>query len=220
MHEPFAIRDCALVAIATGQRAQTLRELRDGLLRVPRESIYYHFWGRLLRPRFDDTEFHNDFAAWTRHCLHDETLAERLAVIDPADFTDLEELRHELVEVIENRLDETDVMQFARRDRQFHFRRCQTVVFDTGNRVRDPQALAQAIPAMSVGSVYYHVIDARWREPVRTDDFRTWLRQFGRKYGPLCDELAGVDPYFSNLAQLRAEIGRLVGVFIDRGAAR
>ncbi len=217
MQEPFSIRDCALVAIASGRRAQTLRELRDGLLWVPKESIYYHLWGRLLRPRFDDTEFHNDFAVWARHCLHDETLAERLAVIDPADFTDLEEVRHDLVEVIEGRLDETDMLQFARRDRQFHFRRCQTVVFDTGNKIREPRALADAIETMSVGSIYYHVIDARWREPVRTDDFRTWLGQFGRKYEPLCEQLAGVDPYFSNLAELRAEIGTLVGNFIKAG---
>ncbi|MCK6369970.1 MAG: DUF5752 family protein [Gammaproteobacteria bacterium] len=216
---PFEVRDCALVAIATGRRAQTLRELRDGLLDVPKESIYYHFWGRLLRPRLDDTEFHNDFAAWIRHCLHDETLSERLAIIDPADFTDLEELRQELLDAIEVRLDETDV-QFSRRDRQFHFRRCQTVVFDTGVRIHEPAALATAIPSMSLGSLYYHVIDARWREPVRTDDFRTWLGQFGAGYQPLLDQLAAVDPYFSTLAELREELGATVGAFLRGGGAK
>ena len=207
--ESFAIRDCALVAIATGRRAQTLREFRDALRQVPQESVYFHFWGRLLRPRFDDTEFHNDFAAWARHSLHDEMLSERLAVIDPADFSDLESLRAEVIEVIEQRLDETDIL-LARRDRQFHFRRCQTVVFGTGIRLQEPASLAQAIPAMSLGSIYYHVIDARRREPVRADDFRVWLAQFGSEYATLCDQLGAVDPYFANLSELRAELSAIV----------
>lgn len=206
---PFAVRDCALVAIATGRRAQSLRELRDGLALVPQESIYFHFWGRLLRPRFDDTEFHNDFAVWVRHCLHDDALAERLAVIDPADFADLEALRAEVLDVIEQRLDETDG-QFARRDQQFHFRRCQTVVFDTTTRLADARELAAAIPAMSVGSIYYHVIDARRREPVHSDDFRTWLARFGSPYAPLCEQLGAIDPFFSSLAELRAVLADVV----------
>jgi hypothetical protein len=213
----FAVRDCALVAIATGRRAQSLREFRDALLAVPQESIYYHFWGRLLRPRFDDTEFHNDFAAWARHALHDETLAERLAVVDPADFADLEALRNDLIEITEERLDETDAL-FARRDRQFHFRRCQTVVFDTAIRIADPRALAEAVPAMSLGSIYYHVIDARRREPVRMDDFRVWLGRFGARCEPLCTALGAIDPYFSNLADLRAELCAVFRQHLGTGA--
>lgn len=213
---PFAVRDCALVAIATGRRAQSLREFRDALLQVPQECIYFHFWGRLLRPRFDDTEFHNDFAAWARHALGDEPLAERLAVIDPADFADLEALRTEVVEVVEERLDESDGL-FTRRDRQFHFRRCQTVVFDTTQRIAGPRQLAEAVPSMSLGSIYYHVIDARRREPVRMDDFRTWLRQWGREHDALCERLAAVDPYFSSLADLRGEVAAVMAAALGAG---
>ena len=49
---PFEINDCALVGIATGRRAQSLREMRDILLDIHPGSIYYHFWGGLLRPYF------------------------------------------------------------------------------------------------------------------------------------------------------------------------
>lgn len=207
--DSFAVRDCALVAIATGFQAQSLREFRDALQRVPQESVYYHFWGRLLRPRFDDTEFHNDFATWARYSLHDDRLSERLAVIDPADFSALEALRADVLEVVEQRLDETDDL-LARRDRRFHFRRCQTVVFDTGIRLEEPAALARAIPAMSLGSIYYHAIDARRREPVRTDDFRVWLAQFGSSFDSLAEKLGAVDPYFANLASLRVELSAIV----------
>jgi hypothetical protein len=199
----FAVKDCALAAIATGQRAQNLRELRDRLLTAHPGCIYYHFWGGLLRPRFDDPEYNNDFAFWVRHALHDVPLAERLGVIDPADFPDLEALRQELIEVIEERIDEGDYQAWARPDQQFHFVRSQTVAFDTARRLREPRELADAVPNLSLGSIFYHAIDARRREPQGVDDFRAWLAQFGDTHRDLIARLAEIDPYFINLAELR-----------------
>ena len=99
--EPFKIKDCALIAIATGKRAQNLRELRELLRGIDINSIYYHFWGGLLRPRFDNPEYHNDFAIWIANSLHNKTLAERLAVIDPVAYKSLDHLRMELIESID-----------------------------------------------------------------------------------------------------------------------
>lgn len=202
----FAIKDCALATIATGRRAQTLRELRDVLRDVHPGCIYYHFWGTLLRPQFVDRDYNNDFAAWCHHSLHDSTVAERLAVIDPADFVDMEELRQELIDVIEERLDESEVMLFARSDQQFHFIRSVIVVFDTGRRVADPAALSLILPELSVGSIFYHFVDARRREPILQDDFRAWLAGWGSEYQELSDALAEVDPYFESLFFLRSRL--------------
>jgi hypothetical protein len=210
--EPFVVKDCALAAIATGRRAQNLRELRDHLQAVHPGSIYYHFWGGLLRPRFDDPEYNNDFASWVRHALHDPRLAERLGVIDPAGFGNLEALRQELLEIIERRLDETEFLAWAKRDQQFHFLRAQTVVFDTRKRVACPEEMVPTLPALSLGSIYYHFIDARRRAPQGLDDFRAWLDRFDGTYRGLCDRLSGIDPYFTTLRELR---GRLAAVFHD-----
>ncbi len=205
----FIIKDCALAAIAVGRRAQNLRELRDHLLVVHPACIYHHFWGGLMRPRFDDPEYNNDFAFWVRHALHDVPLAERLAVIDPADFPDLEALRQELVEVIEERIDEYDYQTWARPDQQFHFVRSQTVAFDTARRLHEPRDLASTVPGLALGSIFYHVIDARRREPHGIDDFRAWLALFGDTHQELIARLAEVDPYFINLADLRQLLARL-----------
>jgi hypothetical protein len=208
----FAIKDCALATIATGRRAQTLRELQDIIRDIHPGSIYHHFWGTLLRPEFSDREYNNDFATWCHHSLHDNTAAERLAVIDPADYADMEGLRQELLDVIEERLDETEVTLFARADQQFHFIRSVIVVFDTHRRLAHPAELAQVLPELSVGSIFYHFIDARRREPIAVDDFRAWLMGLGPEYKTLCDSLAEVDPYFESLYALRA---RLASVFQD-----
>jgi hypothetical protein len=83
------------------------------------------------------------------------------------------------------------------------------VVFDTGRRIRDPRDLASVVPTLSLGSIYYHVIDARRREPQRVDDFRTWLGRFDGKHTELCNRLTGIDPYFITLAELRAHLAAI-----------
>ena len=140
--EPFAVKDCALAAIATGRRAQNLSELRDKLETIHLGSIYYHFWGWRLRPRFEDPEYNNDFAVWVRRDLQEPVLGERLAVIDPTDYPDLESLRRELIEVIDERLDQLDYVPWAKPDKHFYFVRSQIVVFDTHQRIDRPEDLA------------------------------------------------------------------------------
>jgi hypothetical protein len=205
----FAVKDCALAAIATGKRAQNMRELRDHLADVHLGCIYYHFWGGLLRPHFDDPEYNNDFASWARHALHDATLAERLGVIDPGSFSDMEALRRELIDTLEERLDEVEYLPWARRDQQFHFIRAQIVVFDTGRRIAHPHELARVLPRLSLGSIYYHVIDARRRMPQNVDDFRAWLTCFDGHYADLCEQLVALDPYFVTLSELRDQLAAL-----------
>jgi hypothetical protein len=214
-HQPaaFAVKDCALAAIATGKRAQNLRELRDHLIGIHPGCIYYHFWGGLLRPHFEDPEYNNDFAAWARHALHDARLAERLGVIDPADYPLMEGLRQELIEIVEERLEESEYQTWAHPDQQFHFVRAQTVSFDTGRRLTRPAELATVVPQLSLGSIFYHFIDARRREPQGVDDFRAWLEQYGEGYDELRRRLAEVDPYFVNLTELRDELTWLLRDF-------
>ncbi len=209
MAEPFAVKDCALIAISTGEYAQTMRELKDRLKDIPTGSIYYHFWGGLLRPRFDDPEFQNDFAVWTSRSLHDKTLAERLALLDPTDFEDLDDLRKGLIDLIEERLEESDLLPWVMATDRFYFVTSQIVVFDTKRSYDIPEGLADCIPHMSRGSIFYHFIDARRRTPKARNDFSTWLEGFGERYQELSDRVASIDPYFTTLSELREELYRV-----------
>lgn len=206
---PFIVNDCALLAIATGKRAQNLKELRDHLLTIHPGSIYFHFWGNLLHPRFDEPEYNNDFAAWARHGLHDKVLAERLSVVDPNSYGTLDELRQELIEIIEQRLDEREALAWAQPDQQFEFIRAITVVFRTDLQFFTPEKLAARIRQMSVSSVFYHFIDAKRRNENHLDDFRNWLESFGERYQSLYQSLAQVDPYFTSLTDLREELATI-----------
>jgi hypothetical protein len=202
----FAVKDCALIAIGTGERAQNLRELRDRLLTINPGCIYHHFWGGLLRPRFDEPEYQNDFAAWAYYGLRDKVLAERLALIDKSHFRDIESLRQELVEIMEERLEEVELVPWAKAGQQLFFIRSQLVVFDTGIRISDRNMLGDLVPRLPVGSIFYHFIDARRRTAQLMDDFSQWLQGFGDTYLKLAQRLSAIDPYFSTLTELRLEI--------------
>jgi septum formation topological specificity factor MinE len=201
--EPFAIKDCALIAIATGQKARSLRELRDRLRVISPNSLYDHFWGSLLEPRFEEREYNNSFATWARRGLHDDILAERLAMVDPSACDSLEALRQDILEVIEQRLEESEYLQWMLASEAFEFMESQIVVFDTHLRIEQPQQLAEILPKLSTSSIFYHFIDARRRLPERIDDFRLWLAGFNDRYQALADQIADIDPYFSSLTELR-----------------
>jgi Family of unknown function (DUF5752) len=203
---PFFVKDCALIALATGLKAQNLKELRDQLQRVDSSSLYYHFWGGLLHAGFEEREYGNDFAEWVRHSLHDAVLAERLSVIDPSDFDNLELMRQSLIDIIEERLDESEVLTWVPVDRQYQFIRSQIVVFNTECSARTPERLADIIPKLSASSVFYHFIDARQRLPDGGDDFRAWLSVWGERYADLRGQLTAIDPYFTTLYELRNHV--------------
>jgi len=210
---PFAIKDCALVSIATGKRAGDLRELAHYAQIVSLDSIYHHFWGARLQPSLARPEYHNDFAAWVHKALHDDIMAERLSIIDPTEHTTLEGLQQELVQVIEERLDEIEYPRWAAADRQFEFIRSQMVIFDTHHTAEHPRDLVTLMPHISVGSIFYHFIDGRRRNPERQDDFTRWIESFGPPESEVCQKLQEIDPYFSTLTELRADLTKVLRDF-------
>jgi hypothetical protein len=212
----FRFLDCALIAIATGEKAQNLRELRDKLKYIHPGCLFYHFWGGLLHPHFDDPEFQNDFAVWASRSLHDSKISEQFAVIDPNIYNDFEDVRKELIEVIEDRLSESEHVPWAKTGQEFHFIRSQIVIFDTGKAYYNPLDLLEAITTISLGSIFYHFIDARRRTRDKRNDFSVWLTGFGDTYQALIDDLDSIDPYFVSLSKLRKEIALVFANHLKR----
>jgi len=126
-----------------------------------------------------------------------------LGVVDPSEFSEIEDLRHGLIDLIEERLDESELILWTKADQQFYFLRSQIVVFDTRKSIHTPEEFVNIIPQLSIGSIFYHFIDAKRRTPEKRDDFRAWLSGFDETYADLIEELAAIDPFFSSLTQLR-----------------
>ena len=206
----FDITDCALIVIATGENAHNLRDLHDRLQRMDDPGVmYFHFWDGLLRPDFVDPEYQNDFAAWAYHELHDRRLAERLSILNPSTFDKMEALRMRVIEIIEDRIDERGFDARIDAENPFFFMRSQMVVFDTFNRIKSPEELGRMIPNMSLGSIFYHYIDARRRTDSGQNDFTEWLSTWEEQHSLLGDAIAAIDPYFKTLVEIRAQLADL-----------
>jgi hypothetical protein len=212
----FFVRNCSLARIATGERASSLLELREKLMTVDENCIYYHFWGGRMNPQFIHTQNHNDFASWIYHRLNDHILAEKLSIIDPMEFDNQELLRQEVLETIERRLDNYEFIFYTKKEDQFHFVRSSIVVFDSILCIQKPEDLPKIISQLSPGIIFYHFIDARVRTADKTDDFSVWLKMFGDKYSGLIEGIQAIDPYFLSLTQLRDELTHVIHDYFNR----
>ncbi len=216
-HPPFHVKDCAIAAIATGSKAQNLGEFRDRIKTIPAESIYYHFWQQSIETTLVSGSFYNDFSHWAHYHLHDDVLAERLALLDPSEYVDLEKLRADLIDIIENRLDEQDGLTLSLHTDAFHFIQSKIVVFNTPYKMEHPKELVKTIPVISHSSIFYHFIDARRRGTMTLDDFSSWLQCYQNQFNPLIERFKQIDPYFISLDGLQQKLSLVVTeYFLDK----
>lgn len=216
MSAPFLVKNCYLSAVATGEKAGSLFELRERIALTEPACIYFHFWGGRLHTFFTHPEYHNDFAAWASHQLHDPILAERLAIIDPTDYESLEELRAVLLEILDDRLEEIEMVPWTKKEDRFSFIRSKIIIFDTPLVINKPDEILFIISEMAPGAIFFHFIDARGRTDQGIDDLSTWLSSFGEEYQPLIERLESIDPYYLNLSELRHEIYTAAKKFFER----
>jgi small-conductance mechanosensitive channel len=83
----------------TSYIANDLREFVEVLRQVSIDSLSYHIFEARLKLK----KGVNDFAIWIEECLGDKDLANKLAYLDPYNFT-LEGLRSTIIQVIEKRI--------------------------------------------------------------------------------------------------------------------
>lgn len=206
----FFVKNCSLAAIATAEQASSLIELRNKLVTIDPKCIYHHFWGSRMNPQFVHTHFHNDFAGWVHHRLHDHLLSEKLNIIDPTEFENLEELRQEVLDRIESRLDDYETVPWTRKEDRFHFISSTIIIFESSLKFDSPEEFRENIFKLSPSSIFYHFIDARIRTEERIDDFSLWLKNFGEEYAELIEEIEAIDPYFLSLTAIREELAAVL----------
>ncbi|HEX9849869.1 DUF5752 family protein [Candidatus Deferrimicrobium sp.] len=206
---PFEVKDCALLTRMSGlPPAFNLRELRERIAACSDNVLFHHYCETTLRPTFDNPDYRNDFAVWSKLYLGDRVLAERLGILDPYSFPSLGDLRAATLEVIDERLGELTMIPWARPGDEFFFMEATTVMFSAGVRISHPSELADAVREMTNGSIYYHYLEARRRSPIEKDDFTAWLleNEDGGRNRPYIEALASIDFHFHSLADLRKEL--------------
>ncbi len=201
----FRLYDCGLVRQASGTACGNLRDLLNAVRSASDGVIEHHMMRCVLENDFELHEFPNDFARWCWNALGDHALGEELGLIDPYRHATIPALRATLEETIDRQLWTTEATYAARAGLELHLVESRLVAYDTGERIATPQALLEALPALPVRSLFYHVHEARRRTEGRTDDFSAWLESSGAD-PELVAALRRIDFYFLNLHELRDKL--------------
>jgi hypothetical protein len=213
---PFTFVGCLELREILGRRARDERELMEGLEQVPAGSIYYHTHSIFLRHPRIAGGYPNDFANWVASQVGDKALAERLAVVDPYDCGSVEELREELVSIVEMHIAPLQPVPRCVFGDPFFFVQSHVLEVPTGLEARTLEEFHGCLAEADLSSVYLHTLHARVRGEVAGGDFAHWI---GQELG--LDALAGaigrINPYLGGLEQIRAETLRLIDAELAKG---
>ena len=193
------------LVVLTGVKVRSLEELREELPRVPGSSIFFHTHQEYLAHDFLRSAHYNDFARWVSEALREEALAEKLAAIDLLAFTTIRELRHAIIETVDEYIDALDHPGYeCRPEEAFHFCRSRSFVLPTGIVANDVDDFFRKVASISHASLYFHFFEARLRLGHRTSDFSRWLTDRGR--ADLAAAIDALNPYVRTLDELRRDI--------------
>jgi trehalose synthase-fused probable maltokinase len=216
---PFAFTACMELLEFVGARAENERQLAQLLDEVPLDSIYYHTHGFLLRHRLLSGAYPNDFATWVDAQVRDRVLGERLAMVDPADFTTLQALREELVSVVDEHLRRIGIVPQVVSGEPFAFIQSRIVEIPLGIEVRTLQELRDTLLEIDPSALYFHLVEARLRLGRGRNDFAAWLER-GLGLPELAARVQAVNPYAGSLEQARHRIIALLDAALTEGMGR
>lgn len=199
----FEFKECVSIIKATGKRAAHLRELRDVIASVSDESIFHHTYQYFLKEHI--LEYTNDFAHWAGESLEERALAEHLSNVDPYNFSDINGVRNEILNVIDDYLGKFPEPRKAMKGDEFYFNETLTITFRVGIRARNLAEFLIGIKYIEAGSIYYHFYEARMRLGSGVDDFSAWVEDvLGKK--ELAERIRSIDPFMHNLEGIREHI--------------
>lgn len=215
--DPFRFIGCVELRQSLDQRATDERELLDRLEDVPSGSIFYHTHGYFLRHRPITTAYGNDFASWVAVHVRDQVLAERLAVINPFEFSSLEALREELLSAVHDHLSRLSVVPRVEFGEVFHFQQSHIVEVPLGPAAATLAEFRQGLAEVDASAIYYHMVEARARLGRRSGDFAEWLR-ISLGMTALAEKIERIDAYMTSLERVRARVLALVDTALESPA--
>jgi hypothetical protein len=199
---PFEFVECLELREMLGRTAWDERELLAGIEDVPAGSIAYHTRSYFLRSRYLAAPYPNDFATWAAIQIRDRVLGERLTVVDPFDFSDVEQVRAELVTIIDHHLTTVQTVPRADYGEPFHFMRSVLIEVPTGITVTTLRAFRDGLERVDTSAIYYHFYESHRRPEA---DPLAWLQtELGRD--DVVTQVRRLNPYVTSLAGMRAQL--------------
>lgn len=213
--DPFTFIGCVELRQALDRRALNEQELMDRLKEVPAGSIFYHTHGYFLRHRPVTTAYGNDFATWVAVQVRDQVLAERLAVVNPFEFPNLEALREELATIIHDHLLRLSSVPRVEFGEPFYFQQSHVVEVPLGPGAETLTEFRDGLAEVDASAIYFHMVKARARLGRRSGDFAEWIRT-SLELPELADRIERIDAYMTSLERVRARLLSLIDQELEK----
>lgn len=204
----FDFKGCVEIKELLGKKADDELELLELIEEVPVDSIYYHMHSYFLRHSYIAGLYSNDFAYWTAVQVRDRVLGEKLASVTPEQFKSLDDIRLELIEIIDKHLSMIPTIPFVGYGQPFYFMKSKIIEIPTCIRVSTFNEFKEALRTVDISAIYNHVFEARLRIRKGKSDFAIWLEEdLGKQ--ELANKIELVDSYMYSMEGLRSKLVEL-----------
>lgn len=212
---PFHFNEFLIIRKPTGQNALSLRELLAVINSAGKDVIYHHMYRGYLRYTPQLWDYPNDFARWANKGLESQVLAERLANINPFEYRDIEDVRNNIVGVIDEYTWEHQYIPPVRAGYEFHFERSTGIILPTHRYARTLAQFVDALARSGVSVIYYHFFESRIRLGGGKDDFSEWL-ELNFDLPDLVTAVRNIDFYLYSLEDLRKKLIKLAKGYLKK----
>jgi len=199
---PFEFKQCVNILKSTGKKARSLRDLRDAIAVISPEALIHHTCQYYLKGHV--LEYTNDFARWVAELLEERMLAEQLSSIDPYVYASMDDVRDELVRVIDEYLRIIGSGREMPPGDEFFFNEAISFVIPAGLQARNVAEFLIATRYLDSSSIYYHFYEARIRLGGK-DDFSSWLEGSLNKK-TLAEKIRKIDLFMHTIEGTRRHI--------------
>jgi len=152
---PFKFYTAYYVSTYSRKKAYTLRELLEGVKTADKNTLFHHVFHAVRAKHLLPPRYNNDFARWVGEEVGDEELAAALSDISGAEPATIEDIRKEIVAILEPAADE-------RRGRsEFVFVGMEPVVVETKYVAHTLAEFLDLVEVVPGESILYHFVTRR-----------------------------------------------------------
>ncbi len=204
---PFLFASCLELREMLGRKAADVQQLLTVIEEAPLDTIYFHTHSYYLRQEHIPSLFSNDFAAWATFSVRDRLLGERLGLLDPFEFRDLESLRTAIATTIDDHLKTLWNVPRMLHGEPFEFIRSRIIEVDLETSAASLREFRDHLATVDRGALFNHICEARMRKGRQTGDFVAWIEsESGLGLRDLAGQVAAIQPLGLTLEGIRSRI--------------
>jgi hypothetical protein len=204
MNNPFIFKSELWIPRYTGIRVYSVNEFINALKVIDKFSIFYHMYINIFNYHNLPTFYTNSISYWffkNGYLL----LAEKLSIIDPLDYFDLEGLRIALINTLEENYDKN----WNRKEKYpFYFITAEREIIECERVAHNLDEFIEGIKKSSINSLFYHLITSRIENKTIINDYSAWLYSIGEV--KKAEKINKLDPYIMTLYEIKEEIIKIL----------